>query len=65
MTEKTEGRGPKPDGSAYAAHLAAINQRNAASKKAGKERREKHELGQIRERRESDRLLDKAIEAKR
>lgn len=48
MSDKTERKPGKPDGSAYAAHLAGIAERNLASKKVGREQR------QARERTEAD-----------
>ncbi len=61
MSEDTDGRGPKPDGSAYAAHLARITERNAASTKAGKARRAEHELAQARDRIETERLQEAGL----
>lgn len=46
MTEETDAPSRKPDGSAYAAHLAAVTERNTAAKKAGKARRTERELAQ-------------------
>jgi anti-sigma factor RsiW len=61
MTEQTDGRGPKPDGSAYAAHLANITERNAASKKTGKARRAERELVQARDHREAERRQEAGL----
>lgn len=54
----------KPNGSAYAAHLAGINQRNAAAKAAGKARRVERELKERRERAESERLQERGLRPK-
>ena len=48
MPEETDSPRRKPDGSAYAAHLAGITERNVAAKKAGKARRTERELAQTR-----------------
>lgn len=61
MTEQTDGRGPKPDGSAYAAHLAAITERNVASKKTGKARRAERELIQAKDHREAERRQEAGL----
>lgn len=34
---------PKPDGSAWKAHMDALSERNAQTKKAGRQERENHE----------------------
>jgi hypothetical protein len=60
MTEASDAR-TKPDGSAYAAHLAAISERNVAVKKAGKAQRTKRELAQAKKRRESERLQEAGL----
>ena len=41
MTEST--RGPKPDGSAYKAHMEEISRRNGEARKQGKAKREARE----------------------
>ena len=64
MSEDTDTRGPKPDGSAYAAHLARITERNAASTKAGKARRAEHELAQAKGRIETERLQEAGLRKK-
>jgi hypothetical protein len=65
MTDQTDGRGPKPDGSAYTAHLARITERNAASTKAGKARRAEHELAQAKRRAETQRLQEAGLRERR
>jgi len=64
MTEQADSRGPKPDGSAYEAHLARITERNIASKKAGKARRAEHELAQAKGRIETERLQEAGLRKK-
>jgi hypothetical protein len=58
MSEKSEKKPGKPDGSAYAAHLAGIAERNVASKKAGRERRQEHERSQAEARYAAEKLQD-------
>ena len=58
MSDKKEQRSGKPDGSAYEAHLAGIAERNLASKKAGRERRQAHERSQAEARRAAEKLQD-------
>lgn len=65
MTDQTDSRGPKPDGSAYTAHLARITERNAASTKAGKARRAEHELAQAKRRAETQRLQEAGLRERR
>lgn len=63
MSEKTDRS--KPDGSAYAAHLAGIAERNLAVKKVGKARRAERELVQAKGRIETERLQDAGLRKKR
>ena len=64
MSDETGNQRKKPDGSAYAAHLAAIAERNAASKKAARARREEYELERVKNRREAERRQDAALSNK-
>jgi hypothetical protein len=65
MSEKADDqKRSKPDGSAYAAHLAGIAERNVASKKAGRARREAHERSQGEARRAAERLQDAGLRKK-
>lgn len=57
MSDKAEKQS-KPDGSAYAAHLAGIVERNLASKKMGRERRETRERAQAQARRAAEKLQE-------
>jgi len=54
----TEDHRKKPDGSAYAAHLAGVTERNRLSQKEGQARREERELGKVRDRHEVERRQD-------
>ena len=64
MSDEIGTERKKPDGSAYAAHLAAIAERNAASKKVARAKREEFELGRVKERREAERRQDAALRSK-
>jgi len=64
MSDENGNQRKKPDGSAYQAHLAAIAERNAASKRAARAKREEYELGRVRDRREAERLQDAALSGK-
>jgi hypothetical protein len=51
----------KPDGSAYAAYMAGITERNAAAKKRGKAERAARELVQAKGRVETERLQEAGL----
>ena len=61
MSDQANQQRKKPDGSAYAAHLAKIAERNVASKKAGREEREGYELERAKSRRETERRQDAGL----
>ena len=61
MTDKTDQQFRKPDGSAYKAHLADIAERNVASHRAGRERRQAFEQGRATERLAAERRQDAGL----
>lgn len=56
--EQPEPRGKKPDGSAYKAHMDALETRNAKTRKDGKAKRLKHEQEQAVAQRATERRQD-------
>jgi hypothetical protein len=63
MSKDSDARS-KPDGSAYAAHLAGIAERNVAAKKVGKAQRAARELVQAKGRVETERLQEAGLSKK-
>ncbi len=61
MSQKEEQQRSKPDGSAYAAHLAGVTERNRVSQKEAQARREERELGKVRDRQEAERRQDAGL----
>ncbi|MEJ7750841.1 MAG: hypothetical protein WKF32_05260 [Thermoleophilaceae bacterium] len=61
MSKNEDNQRKKPDGSAYAAHLAGVTERNKASQKEGQARREERELGKVKDRMEVERRQDATL----
>lgn len=64
MSDKEDYQRKKPDGSAYAAHLAGVTERNRVSQKEGQARREERELGKVKDRQEVERKQDARLQDK-
>ncbi len=64
MSDEPGNQRKKPDGSAYQAHLAAIAERNVASKRAARAKRDQFERERVKDRREAERLQDAALSGK-
>lgn len=61
MSQDTESARRKPDGSAYAAHMAALSERNDAARKVGKAQRKERDEAKDKGIRETAKRQDAAL----